>query len=83
MRAYRPYCEIACNGEQFYTALLNKTSSEQKKQGIQNLNFMKKQIENSYEVVKGFDKLASNKLLTKGLESCAMLQFEDIGTYVG
>jgi len=81
MKAYRPFCAIACSGEQYYEELLNKTPAEQKKVGIQELNFLKKQMDNAYEVIKGFDKLAANKLLTKGADSCAVLNFEDIGTY--
>lgn len=80
MQTYRPYCDISCTAEGYYNYMLSKTSPEKKKKGIQELNFIKKQMDNTYEVVKNYDKLAQNKLLTKGADSCSVMQFEDIGT---
>lgn len=46
MKTYRPWCDIACNAEAFYTNMLNRMPSERKKKSIHELNFMKKQMEN-------------------------------------
>jgi len=59
---------------------LSKISGDVKTRGIPDLDFLNKQLDNAMYTVKNYDNLASNKLLTKGANSCAILSFEEIGT---
>jgi len=52
------------------------------KYGIEFIDFTKKKLDNAYKIVQRYDNLAKNKLLTKGNNSCGIISFEDIGTYV-
>jgi len=77
-----PKCSIICTIDEYYEDLLSNVTVDQRKYGIEFLDFTKKKLDNAYKMVGRYDDLAQKKLLTKGANSCGIISFEDIGTYV-